>query len=193
MPRVAKESKDKYAILGLLSHQPHNGYDLRERIMNTIGFFWPDLGYSKIYPTLKKLENQYLVRMEEIPDPEEKRPSKKMYHITAGGRDALEDWINEPLDITSSINMFSIMQELLLKVYLGGNVEPENTINHIEIFKKYLKSSKHTLNGFVKELEPILNQNEDHKYILQTIKMGIEVSKAVMKWSNNAIKEIEEK
>ena len=36
-----------------------------------------------------------------------------------------------------------------------------------------------------------MNQSEDHRYILQTIKMGVEVSKAVMKWSNNAIKELE--
>ena len=63
----------------------------------------------------------------------------------------------------------------------------------MEIFKKYLQESKQTLEGFVKELEPIINQNIDHKYILQTIKMGIEVSKAVMKWSNSAIKELEEK
>ena len=72
-------------------------------------------------------------------------------------------------------------------------MKKENTIKHIEIFKKYLHGNKQALDGFVKELEPLLNQNEDHKYILQTIKMGIEVSKTVMKWSNNAIKEIEEK
>ena len=40
---------------------------------------------------------------------------------------------------------------------------------------------------------PIIDQDIDHRYILQTIKMGIEVTKAVMKWSNNAIKELEEK
>ncbi len=55
------------------------------------------------------------------------------------------------------------------------------------------RESKQTLEGFVKELEPILNQNEDHRFFLQTIKMGIEVSKAVMKWSNNVITELEDK
>ncbi|MCE7740745.1 MAG: hypothetical protein KAU62_11055 [Candidatus Heimdallarchaeota archaeon] len=56
-----------------------------------------------------------------------------------------------------------------------------------------MQGSKQTLEGFVKELEPIIDQDIDHKYVLQTIKIGIEVSKAVMKWSNNAINELEEK
>ena len=89
--------------------------------------------------------------------------------------------------------MFSIMQELLLKIYLGGLVEPENTSRNLEIFKEYQKTSKKILEGFVENLEPIIDQDIDHKYILQTVKMGVEVSKSTMKWANNAMKELEEK
>ncbi|OLS30387.1 MAG: hypothetical protein HeimAB125_19460 [Candidatus Heimdallarchaeota archaeon AB_125] len=193
MPRVAKETKDKYAILGMLSHHELSGYDLREKVMNTIGFFWPDLRYSRIYPTLKKLEAEYLVTSKKVSDPDDKRPDKRIYKITAGGRDALEEWVSEPLDVSTSINMFSIMQELLLKIYLGGLVEPENTSRNLEIFKEYQKTSKKILEGFVENLEPIIDQDIDHKYILQTVKMGVEVSKSTMKWANNAMKELEEK
>ncbi len=192
MPRVAKETKDKYAILGMLSHHELSGYDLREMIMKTIGFFWPDLKHSRIYPTLKKLESEYLVKSKKVKDPKGRRPDRTVYQITPGGRDALEEWVSEPLDVTSSINMFSIMQELLLKIYLGGQVEPEMTIKNIEIFKEYQKSSKKVLEGFVDTIEPILDEEVDHKYILQTVKMGIEVSKTTTKWANNAIKELEE-
>ena len=193
MPRVAKETNDKYAILGMLSHHSMSGYDLRERIMKTIGFFWPDLKYSRIYPTLKKLESDYLVKCTKIEDPEGKRPDRKVYQITRGGEEALEEWVSEPLDITSSINMFSIMQELLLKIYLGGHVEPEITLKNIEIFNQYLKESRTELDGFREQLEPIIDQDRDHRYIMQTIKMGIEVSKATIKWANSAIRELEEK
>ncbi len=192
MPRVAKETKDRYAILGMLSHHELSGYDLRERIMNTIGFFWPDLKYSRIYPTLKKLEAEYLVSSKKVSDPDDKRPDKRIYKITAGGTDALEEWVSEPLDVTSSINMFSIMQELLLKIYLGGQVESEVSLQNIEKFKQYQRTSKKILEGFVDNLEPIIDSDPDHKYILQTIKMGLEVSKASMKWANNALKELGE-
>ena len=192
MPRVAKETKDRYAILGMLSHHELSGYDLRERVMNTIGFFWPNLKYSRIYPTLKKLEAEYLVSSKKVSDPEDKRPDKRIYKITPGGIEALEDWVREPLDITSSINMFSIMQELLRKIYLGGHVDPEISLKNIEIFKQYQRESKKILEGFAENLEPIIDQDTDHKYILQTIKMGVEVSKATMKWANNTMKELGE-
>ncbi len=192
MPRVAKESVDRYAILGMLSHEPKHGYDLREEITQTIGMFWPEINYSKIYPTLKKLENEYLVEMKEVKDPEGKRPSRKMYYITKGGKEALQEWIADPTTSTDTNNMFTILQETMLKVYFGAEIGTEEIIHVLEDFKKKITQSEKILGFAQKNLVEHLDMMKDHHFYLLTVELGIEFSKLVKKWADNSMKKLEE-
>jgi DNA-binding PadR family transcriptional regulator len=49
-----KENRARYVILGLLSHQPMSGYELKKYAGQWISYFW-DIGYGQIYPALKDL------------------------------------------------------------------------------------------------------------------------------------------
>ncbi len=48
------------ALLGLLSLGPMSGYDIRQLISQSIGYFWSE-SYGQIYPGLKRLAAAGLV------------------------------------------------------------------------------------------------------------------------------------
>ncbi len=58
---MKRESKTQYALLGILSQCEMNGYEIRKYIETTISFFWNE-SFGQIYPTLKRLEEEGLIR-----------------------------------------------------------------------------------------------------------------------------------
>lgn len=72
----------KYVILKLLKDRPMHGYEvMKELEERTRGCYTPSPG--TVYPTLQWLEDEGLVRAEEL-------DGKKVYHITDAGRAFLE-------------------------------------------------------------------------------------------------------
>jgi DNA-binding PadR family transcriptional regulator len=79
----------------MLTSQPMTGYDVYKNFETSVGYVWhaPD---SQIYPELRRMETEGLIRGETVPWG--KRGTKKRYTITREGIRSLEDWINEPPD-----------------------------------------------------------------------------------------------
>jgi PadR family transcriptional regulator, regulatory protein AphA len=84
----------RFALLALLSVDALTGYDLHKRFDSSVGHVWyaPD---SQIYPELRKMEADGVVRAEEVPWGT--KGTKREYHITDEGRQALRDWMNQTL------------------------------------------------------------------------------------------------
>lgn len=84
----------RFALLALLSVDAMTGYDLHKRFDSSVGHVWyaPD---SQIYPELRKMEADGVVAAEEVPWGT--RGTKREYHITDAGRQALRDWMNQTL------------------------------------------------------------------------------------------------
>ena len=82
-----------FAILGLLAREPLSGYDVTQRMKGPVGFFW-GAGHSQIYPELARLEEGGFVTHSVVEQKE--RPDKKVYGITAAGREALREWAVQP-------------------------------------------------------------------------------------------------
>jgi DNA-binding PadR family transcriptional regulator len=74
------------AILGLLSLRPLTGYDLKKVFEGSVALYWSG-NNNQIYRTLVALHQEKLVSMEV--QHQDKGPSRKLYHITDKGRDAL--------------------------------------------------------------------------------------------------------
>lgn len=85
----------RYALLALLNVEPMTGYDLHKVFESSVGHVWyaPD---SQIYPELRKMEAEGLVRGEDIPWG--KKATKRRYHITPAGTGDFEAWMNSPLE-----------------------------------------------------------------------------------------------
>ncbi len=84
----------KHALLGILAEKDLHGYDLKARFDVKVGEFW-SLNYGQIYTTLDRLEKQGLVTHDR--QAQEKRPDRKIFSITAEGRNELAQWLTAPV------------------------------------------------------------------------------------------------
>ena len=76
-------------ILGLLSIGPRSGYEIKATVDRSTRFFWA-ASYSQIYPELRRLEREGLIEGEESPNGGRAR---RVYSLTAAGREELEAWL----------------------------------------------------------------------------------------------------
>lgn len=84
----------KYALLGILAEQDLHGYELKASFDAKVGEFW-SLNYGQIYTTLDRLEKEGLVTHDR--QAQEKRPDRKIFSITAEGRNELAQWLATPV------------------------------------------------------------------------------------------------
>lgn len=83
----------KDALLALLADGPRYGYQLKAQFDDATGAGWP-LNIGQVYSTLQRLERDGLVEPDGTPDDEGRQP----YLLTALGREALEEWIDQPIE-----------------------------------------------------------------------------------------------
>jgi DNA-binding PadR family transcriptional regulator len=83
-------------LLALLAKEPAHGYELKLALEQTFGDAYPSPNIGQIYVTLKRLEQDGLVRGQDVA--QTTRPNKKVYEVTQAGRDALRAWVDEPSD-----------------------------------------------------------------------------------------------
>ena len=60
---MANEKKMDCVLLGLLSHEPLTGYEIKKRMDTTLKLFW-NASYGSIYPTLNGMERDGYVTKE---------------------------------------------------------------------------------------------------------------------------------
>lgn len=85
----------KTLCLGVLSHGPASGYEIRKAFEDGPFSYFQEAGFGSIYPALKRLVDQGAVTFEE--QAQDSRPDKKVYRITPAGRQALFDAVNGPV------------------------------------------------------------------------------------------------
>jgi DNA-binding PadR family transcriptional regulator len=83
-------------LLALLAKEPAHGYELKLALEQTFGQAYPSPNIGQIYVTLKRLEQDGLVRSEDVE--QTTRPNKRVYELTPTGREALRAWVEEPSD-----------------------------------------------------------------------------------------------
>jgi DNA-binding PadR family transcriptional regulator len=83
-------------LLALLAKEPAHGYELKQALEQIFGSAYPSPNIGQIYVTLGRLEKDGLVRAVDVA--QSNRPNKKVYHLTAAGRDILDTWVDEPTE-----------------------------------------------------------------------------------------------
>ena len=81
----------KHAILGFLNYGPSSGSELQKARDASVQHFWPP-DQSQIYRTLAQLADEGWAEMELVE--QDDRPDRKVYHITAAGRQELHAWLS---------------------------------------------------------------------------------------------------
>jgi DNA-binding PadR family transcriptional regulator len=83
----------EHAILVSLAEKSASGYELARRFDASIGHFW-QATHQQIYKVLARMEADKLVESHLVA--QDGKPDKKVYAITASGRDELTSWLAEP-------------------------------------------------------------------------------------------------
>jgi PadR family transcriptional regulator, regulatory protein AphA len=101
-------------VLGLLSHAPRTGYDIKAIVDRSTRFFWA-ASYGQIYPELKRLEKAGLITGD---DSSQGARQRTTFKLTAEGRRAAREWIGAPPEVLET------RDEGLLMLFFAGSIEP---------------------------------------------------------------------
>lgn len=176
----------KHALLGFLNYSNMTGYELKQHFDQSIHHFW-NANLSQIYPTLTQMEEEGLLTMEV--EYQENRPNRKVYHITEAGREEMQRWLREPMDLSP------VRQAFLIKIFFGGSLEKEEVLAQLRHNLKLHREQLATYLGPVQEglrkgIEATGLKREGLFWEL-TLDAGIKTKEAWIEWLEEAIKKIE--
>jgi len=113
----------EHILLGLL-REPASGYDLKAVLDHGIGHFWA-AELSQIYPSLKRLEKQGLLRSRRAAS--KRGPRRIVYEITAAGRKELVAWLRNGPQVGDMRHTF------LAQIYLMDELSDlQHTLRFLE-------------------------------------------------------------
>jgi PadR family transcriptional regulator AphA len=120
MPRAVSI---RHLILGLLTQQPMSGYDIR-RFLKSLSWLIESPSFGTIYPTLRALREDDMVTVEVIS--RQDKPPRKIYTITEPGKQALQEWMDQPLVPDASLKAF------VMRLVLSNSLSHTGLIAHLQ-------------------------------------------------------------
>ncbi len=181
---MARDNITKYVILGLLTHEPCSGYDIKKQIEQTISYFWSDISYGQIYPILAKLEEDGLAT--KVVEMHEDSPNRKLYTITDKGREVFQIWLREPS------RKEVIKYEVLMKLFFGYELPAAENIEKLQAFQANVSQYLSTMELYEQNLRHVVAQDSDHLYFLLVVRFGQYFYEAAQKWTKEAIELLEQ-
>jgi DNA-binding PadR family transcriptional regulator len=88
-----------HAVLSQLAASESYGYELKRGFERSVGPQWGALNIGHLYQVLDRLRRDGLVTIVRS-EPQPRRPDRLIYAITAAGREALAEWLGEPVPAT---------------------------------------------------------------------------------------------
>ena len=172
----------KHAILVLLETEPSSGYDLLKQFKQSLGYFW-NASHQQVYQQLKQmtLDDWIEFSVESQPD----KPDRKVYRMTDRGRQALLDWLAQP------VKPNRINDALLVKLYAGHLTEPDALLAELE---RHRSLHQHTLDKLkaietqFQQLSPERKQTMRLPYL--TLRRGLLGEEAWLTWADEVHQEL---
>lgn len=178
---MAKSSKSKFAILGMLALVPKSsGYDIKKLMEESTQYFWKE-SYGSIYPVLGALIEEGLITQRE--DLSKSERQKNLYELTAAGKKTLKTWMDQPVEYEQFRN------ELLLKLFFGQLVPLSTTRKHVEEFQHMLLKKDKLYQAIKKKLQSEQKKDPGLPYWVMTLDFGIRQVKSALEWCESALKQ----
>jgi DNA-binding PadR family transcriptional regulator len=133
-----------YFVLGLLDQQPMSGYDIKrllERLNGLIG----SSSFGHIYPTLHTLLKEGWVTVNVVT--REDRPPKKVYTIGQEGRQALQEWLEQPFPSSPS------QKALVMRLILAQGFPRSGLMTHLKQRRAHVVAHRDALKELSGESE----------------------------------------
>src|SRR2546421_5639835 len=153
-------------ILGMIAFGRRTGYDIKTFVDRTTRYFWA-ASYGQIYPELKRLEDQGLVRGR--PEPTGGR-ARTVYELTSAGEAALRDWLASDVE-----PLYEVRDEGMLKLFFSDAL-PERRIENIRAMRVRQQRKLEQLRA----IEP--HAQEGPRGAALTLALGIGVTESFIGW-----------
>lgn len=167
-----------HAILAALLDDACSGYDLTKKFAGSVGFFWK-ASHQQMYRELGKLEAQGYLQAEAVAQSD--RPNKKIYAVTAAGREYLAGWIAQAGEVSP------VRDEMLVKVFAGTLVDPNTLIAELERHRSQHRDRLVIYQG----IEKLYFSTDALPYAdlcrYQTLKFGMRYEESWLAWCEEAI------
>ena len=177
------------ALLGLLDHRPMTGYDLKKMLDHPMGFFWV-AQMSQIYRELNKLEEEGLVKSKI--EPQEKRPDRKVYHLTKEGRETFLSWLNKFPDQLNEASR----SRFLMRIFFSSKIKLDELAFEIKRYKKEIEEESKCLNKveqWIKDYSREKKLKEHAFYWDLIVKKEYMSIAAGIEWADKCLQLIEQK
>jgi PadR family transcriptional regulator AphA len=179
---MERVNRTKYAVLGVLSTGPQSGYDVKKFCEEVLAYFWRE-SYGQIYPLLRKLEADGLIRKEKAELSEGDR--RIAYVLTDSGRTELSKWLSGPVAEQPPRN------ELLLKVFFSNLVGPAAVIPQISAYETAQQQLHQVLSGVLSNLTSEMERDPQMPYWKMTVRLGLRLCEARIAWCKETLEELE--
>jgi DNA-binding PadR family transcriptional regulator len=154
-------------ILGMLSLGSQTGYEIKSFVDKTTRHFWA-ASYGQIYPELRKLEEEGLVRGTFEPTGGRART---VFELTEAGWAALRAWLGSDINLVDEVR-----DEGMLKLFFSDSGGPQLRIDNIRA-KRELHERKLAQ---LRALEPHASSGPEGPYL--TLQLGIRMQECVIDW-----------
>jgi DNA-binding PadR family transcriptional regulator len=158
-----------------------SGYALRQRIAESVGFFWQE-SFGQLFPTLAELEREGLVAGKVVPDGKRRR---RDYEITQTGATALSAWLRERPAPQAERN------ELLLKVFLADPRDVGGLGSFIADAEADARLQIEVLRGIEVALRQTFSADPRLALWRLTVRYGILGQEALVQWCREALETLE--
>ena len=150
-----------------------------KKAQQSVGYVWTP-ARSQIYAVLPRLvEGGWAARRDVA---QEQRPDKQVYRITAKGRRALREWLEEPVERDAGGR-----SPFELKIFFGGLMRPEALVAHIE---RHRAGAEGDLDEY-REIERRIAGHEEDYYAYLTLRWGLARARAQIRWANEVLRELD--
>jgi DNA-binding PadR family transcriptional regulator len=161
-------------VLGLLAHGPLSGYDIKSTVDRSTRFFWA-ASYGQIYPELRRLEAEGLVRGEDSPNGGRGR---RVYELTDAGRRALEGWL------LASATTIEYRDESLLRLFFADALPREQAL-------ELLEGRKRGHEQYLEVLRVIDSRaGEDPPFVGLVLQWGIDFNEWGRRWCEQQLRRL---
>jgi DNA-binding PadR family transcriptional regulator len=169
----------EHAILVSLTERAGSGYELARRFDRSIGFFWPAT-HQQIYRVLRRMDDAGWVTHTDVA--QEGRPDKKVYRVSAAGRDELTRWLAEPVDVAV------LRDGLSVKIRGASLGDTAAVLREVERHRGEHAALLEVFRGIQRRDFPKpakLNGRELHQYLV--LRGGVRAEESFLAWCDEVI------
>lgn len=153
-------------ILGMIAFGQRTGYDIKAFVDKTTRYFWA-ASYGQIYPELKRLEDQGLVRGRSEPSGGRART---VYELTEAGAAALQHWLESDEE-----TLYELRDEGMLKLFFSDSV-PDGRIDIV----RAIRTREERALAHLRSLEPHASAGPRGSHL--TLQLGIGLTESTIDW-----------